>query len=193
MQISRSARRRSSISHSQCSLPLRQPISVRCVSQQNMRKVEVVSLFHFAGSLSSGRIGPEGLTPLLNCESWSQCCYGVYPTVLFVSASVTTADFCHCVRSTKRVPLPVLKLCELENFPSQLQPHDAFESWFFEHIKEIKPRMNVFRPPRRIRMKNNHRPISCVHATLFLFFSSHLLHLLSSPLCTAPSVRSLRF
>lgn len=51
--------------------------------------------------------------------------------------------------------------------------------------------MNVFRPPRQVRMKNNHRDIGCVRTATFLF--SHLIAFifLSQALCTAHSFTQL--
>lgn len=44
--------------------------------------------------------------------------------------------------------------------------------------------MNVFRPPRQVRMKNNHRDIGCVRIATFLFS-----HLIAFIFCLKPSAQ----
>lgn len=142
----------------------------------------VVTLFNFAGSLSSGSGCPEGL------HSWTVNPGASVATVLNLQCDLLAValqpERSGSFLGVWKGPVPprpnhnnnfvgeIVRFRVKTNFPVQLQSQNAFESLLLENIREIKPRINVFRWSRQICMKNNHSHISCVHATLFLFSPS---------------------
>lgn len=83
----------------------------------------------------------------------------------------------------------MLKLCETEgriSFPPSCGLTTLLKNGCFEHIREIKPRINAFRQGRK--GKNNRGQISCVRATPFPFSVPSASSAPKLPLLSPPSL-----